>query len=695
MVSLWRADGTFDLIGLNAALLQSGKMEEVGGAGTVGELVDDVPTPSMLPLYLRTLEDFWRRREIWLMGERLQTEAMDGDVGRGLVTVANQLEALRGRVFATEGGNEALEAAVAYLAKVPEWEPVWATEGEEAAEALRGVGLHGVALFGLEMGPELFEVLGKRWVVVVSEMDDARARGFVRQVLDHCRRLHLLEMGKVYAPPESEPATVAGYLAGLSQKRGEVDGEAVRRELRGMAEETTVPKEIAFDRLYTVGDRGGITILQDRMANRLVKLHDLMHSGDFWQWDRGGRYVDVRSPEKVEAWVREALRSDGLTEPMISKSLIESVVWLMRSAEYCHPDRLNAVEIPHLVNCRSGMLNVLTGELLPHDRRFRSTTQLPVEWDERAECPRFLEWLQEMKPEEDERNQVQEMYGYCAIPGISYHVFFFLFGPGGTGKSTVVDILSALVGQENTLALQLEELDNPFTRGSLVGKRLYLAGELTKNSWKHIGLIKQIAANEPVYVDRKHKPGFSFLPQGRFVMTSNVVAHTPDAGDGFGRRFLQMNWMKSIPREQQDFRLKEKLLKELPGIFRWAVEGYRRLHARGHFAHTRGNIEAINELMRHRNQVKSFLEAGDMWVKLDAAESSWCTNQDLLDRFVEWCEHYGVKPFTTDQMPFVREVCRVRPELQERRRRSIPPGQKEKVRWLAGVEVGRSTPDEE
>lgn len=100
----------------------------------------------------------------------------------------------------------------------------------------------------------------------------------------------------------------------------------------------------------------------------------------------------------------------------------------------------------------------------------------------------------------------------------------------GTGKSTCVDVLEWLVGEENKVSLELTELDNAFTRSQLVGKSLALAKELTTKSFKHIGLIKAIVSGDPIAVDVKFGQGYS----GKVIDAEELV---PVEAAGLGPLF--------------------------------------------------------------------------------------------------------------------------------------------------------------
>jgi hypothetical protein len=239
--------------------------------------------------------------------------------------------------------------------------------------------------------------------------------------------------------------------------------------LERTADDAMPPDDVWFGKIVQEGPRGGREISQYELANRIVHRRRLLYSGgDWWcyQGVRGserGRYVRLPTQLETEDWIMDAMKGVR-AEDLIDARTVASVEKLARHTRYAHPDDFNRVAGP-VVNVRSGMLDLLSGELKPHREDYLSTVQLPVDWRPNAVCPRFQEWLAQMQPDSEVREQIQEIFGYCLNTSINYHKFFFFYGDGGTGKSTCVDVLTDLIGGENALPLQLQELDNPFTRG--------------------------------------------------------------------------------------------------------------------------------------------------------------------------------------------------------------------------------------
>jgi len=690
LVKLYEEHGDFSLNLVLSEMTNSPILDELGGISYVSEVATERIPYTWLDQYLSRVSENWFRRLMWRASQELQKQSAEGDIGEGIFKAFDQVELLRGRMLDLSASSSDETAIIALIDEIPNSETIWLVRNDESVKALKEIGLYAIAPYDLKVSGTLRESFRGRIVIGVKEIDQESTaeENFVRRIFSITKILTLIPLKKFY--PSISPCSIGKLIEECKRLLQPI--EFIRQQIVTLADESRVPFSLAMENIYEYGERGGVVINQNELADRLVRYHDLLHAGDFWSWQSSGYYKNVETTEEIDSYIRYGLCESEATELSISSPLVDSVKSLMRSSNFCHPNQLNCSENSYLVNCASGMFNILTGDIMPHHRRYKSTTQVPIIWNNDAECPRFLEWLEEMKPEEDERAQIQEMFGYCLVPDITYHVFFFLHGGGGTGKSTLVDILVAIIGDENVLGVQLEELSNPFTRSKLVGKQIYLCGEITTKSFKHIGLIKQIAASEPIYCDVKHRDGYTFRPKGRFIMTSNVVAHTPDTSTGFERRFLQINFENAIPREKQDFNLKEKFMAELPGIFRWSVEGFRRLQKRGHFEHTEGNKEAIRNLMRHRSQVKSFTEEAD-WMVWDTNERGpggnvlWCEPEQIHKRYIEWCEFWGVKPFAVEVTPFIRELYRVMPAVKDKAQRCKPPGGGDRCRWFKGMYV--------
>lgn len=496
--------------------------------------------------------------------------------------------------------------------------PVFLVEGEKDVENLLALSLEGdpITATTLPMGAgkwrdEFAEYFVGRWVVILADDDQPGMEGaqkVANSLIDHADRVSILTK-EDYWPGGPAGADVSDWLEwGWSV---DVYVDTQRAELMDAAGRAKpVGVEWYKESVYP-GSRGGMNVREDLIARHLVAKEGLIYCGDhFWQYDpTEGRWGKKREKTWVKRSVRRVLGSQWRGDEIITDSRVNSICALARSERVKFPEQLNA-HPEGTLPLKNGLLDVDTGKLHAHLPGYYITAQTPHNYDRKATCLEWIAWLRDRHDDEETYYQIQEMFGYCLFTHINYHSFFFLFGEGGTGKSTCVDVLEWLIGSENKVALELTELNNPFTRSQLVGRSLYLAKELTTSSLKHIGMIKAIVSGDPISVDVKYGDGFDFRPKGRLVMESNVIAATPDSSGGFERRFIQINWEKEFNRSKIIYGFQERFKQEMPGILNWSIEGYKRLRERGRFAHTARSEQATTDLLKHRAQVSSFLKEG-------------------------------------------------------------------------------------
>jgi len=118
----------------------------------------------------------------------------------------------------------------------------------------------------------------------------------------------------------------------------------------------------------------------------------------------------------------------------------------------------------------------------------------------------------------------------------------------------------------------------------------------------------------------------------------NEVLTLNDASGAIADRFVIIRFTKTFL-GQEDTKLTEKLLAELPGIFQWAVTGWENLQERGRFMQPTASREVIDEMKAMGAPVGSFV---DEVCALGPADEDCCVLVDhLYDRWKEWCKATG------------------------------------------------------
>ena len=143
------------------------------------------------------------------------------------------------------------------------------------------------------------------------------------------------------------------------------------------------------------------------------------------------------------------------------------------------------------INLRNGLLDVRTRTLHEPSPGFLSPVQLGASYDPEAECPAFEAYLAATAP--DLREMLLELLGLLLVPDNSYQRAFMLLGEGGTGKSTFLNLLKALLGAPNVSTVALHELDEDrWARADLYGKLANTSPDLPSQALRGSSSFKAI-----------------------------------------------------------------------------------------------------------------------------------------------------------------------------------------------------------
>ena len=186
-------------------------------------------------------------------------------------------------------------------------------------------------------------------------------------------------------------------------------------------------------------------------------------------------------------------------------------------------------ELDGFVNLRNGMLHVETRKIHAHNKDHFSTIQLPVTYDEKATCPRWHQFLDEVFEADEERIKlVQEFMGYSLVPDTRYEKAILKVGEGANGKSTFLGVWEHMIGRDNFCSVTLANLQNEFHRVKLLGKLLNIAAEVRDTTLEQADYFKRIVSGDTIDAAHKHKPVFHFQPFARLVFAMNRMPRIKD-----------------------------------------------------------------------------------------------------------------------------------------------------------------------
>ena len=217
---------------------------------------------------------------------------------------------------------------------------------------------------------------------------------------------------------------------------------------------------------------------------------------------------------------------------------------------------------------------------------------------------------------------LQEMFGYCFYyGGYPIQKMFIMSGGGRNGKGVIAHILEKLIGVENVSATPIDKLASNFGFQDCYNKYVNISPERENQSFLDTTFIKSLTGGDSVTIEQKYKNSFSTKIYCKFILLTNDYISSSDQSKGFFDRLhifqFPNTYHELVEGEErspgicyQDPELEYKLQKELPGIFVWAMVGYRRLQKRGwKLTITKQQIEAKRRFYYVTNPINHFEEA--------------------------------------------------------------------------------------
>ena len=229
---------------------------------------------------------------------------------------------------------------------------------------------------------------------------------------------------------------------------------------------------------------------------------------------------------------------------------------------------------PGFINLENGTYELATGELHPHSPARRFTWQLSIKFDPSATCPTFLRFLTEVLPSEKARREIQKLFGYCiGVPDHPYQCAHLFVGEGNNGKSTILSVLTSVLGKENVAAETLTSLtENRFAPANLWGKLANVFADLPSNPLRYSSVFKALTGGDKVRAEAKFGKTFYFVNGAKLVFSANELPEVNDRTRAFWRRWQLIRFEQDFT-GREDRALLGKLLAELPGILSWALAG--------------------------------------------------------------------------------------------------------------------------
>ena len=290
--------------------------------------------------------------------------------------------------------------------------------------------------------------------------------------------------------------------------------------------------------------------------------------------------------------------------------------------------------------CRNGTLEISSSILREHRPEDYALGAVPYDFNPDAHAPVFYDFLMSTIPVA--APFLQEFAGYSLTVDTRLELAVWLYGPPGSGKSTLIEALWAALGPRAGVLGLADIQRSQFALADLPGKTLVVATEQPAEYIKSTDVLNAIISGEKIRVEQKYKPAYVVIPRAKILWAMNDLPRIKDANSGLFRR------VKVVPFPKLDVKpdpaVKKQIKGEGPGILVWALEGLRRLRERGHFEIPEIVREATDEFRISSDVPRMFVEEACITSDADSCEEQ---AKVLYDWYRNWCLDNGHKPMSS------------------------------------------------
>jgi len=402
-------------------------------------------------------------------------------------------------------------------------------------------------------------------------------------------------------------------------------------------------------------NQGDVLIEDEKKGSRLVPAKAAMVLNSLFKF-----YSDKRSDElfiyheDTGTW-----QPDG--EKIVSKFLearigyitstksISETIGHIKRGGYIDPSTLTVKNT--LINLRNGVLDLETGQLLPHSPDYYFTNYLDLEWKQNPEVPKkIIEFLADRAGGDDEKFiSLLESAAFPLLPDYRIHTAVMLVGPTHRGKTTFLELLERIYGKENAAHISIQQLslstkDRPFMLTSLINKTINVADDLPDKPIEYTGLFKQLTGESPIQAERKFGGMISFYNRAKMFFSANKIPVAYETSDAFYGRWQIIEFTRPIQNEKpqeifmQELANEEELNNFLP-LLVWIAKN--KLMKSTKFTFSKTPEQNATVYAKHSNTAQLYCET-----RLNVNQHGSILKANIFNDYKQWCEKHDYIPET-------------------------------------------------
>ncbi|HBE9443333.1 DNA primase family protein [Clostridioides difficile] len=368
--------------------------------------------------------------------------------------------------------------------------------------------------------------------------------------------------------------------------------------------------------------------------NHVIKINDQLHLY------KDGIYVDGQA--RIEAEMINNISNLNKAK----RSEVLSYLNLLISEN-------TSMSEANLIAFKNGIYNIVDDSFIEFSPEFIITNKINWNYNPGAYSKLVDKTMNKLSCGDFEiRMLLEEVVGYCFYRRNELRKAFILTGDKANGKSTYLDMIKTLLGDENTSALDLKELSDRFKTAELFGKLANIGDDIGDEFIANPAIFKKLVSGDRVNVEKKGQNPFDFNNYSKFLFSANNIPRIKDKTGAVLDRLIIIPFNASFSVKDKDFDpyIKYKLREQeaIEYLINLGLEGLKRVLKNRKFTVPDKVKKEILEYEEVNNPILGFFK------EVDKIENE--STKEIYRKYQEYCILNGLQPISN--IEFSRQVVK-------------------------------------
>ena len=320
--------------------------------------------------------------------------------------------------------------------------------------------------------------------------------------------------------------------------------------------------------------------------------------------------------------------------PDCSKYKVSEVTAIIQRRTFTKRDEFN--RDLSIICMENGRLCLDCSKLLPFDPSFLITIKIPVKYNPKARCPKFIKFLKDcLSDQEDIITVIEEGANILTTNRKNFEVSHIWIGDGSNAKSTAMKIIRGVYGSENGTSISIHAIEKErFALSNLDWKLYNYYADISNEELDSLGKFKQVVSGDMLTIEKKNKDHFQTSFFAKHGFSANEMPNIRDNSDGAFRRIYVTKWEKQfIGKDRIEDYDKIILKDEKSGIFNIFLNCYRTMMRNKGFRYKQSIAQVRETIKKESDKLREFVTNC-----LIEDQNSYIIKDDLFQVYVKYCK---------------------------------------------------------